>query len=207
MSEGVGELKNAAPLQLSNSLSTPEPLVRRQPPRELMLHRPPQGRAMDKIDISENETVPLDAIAAGVVGMRIVFVNVVAVAGESGWTRGPNRHSRPHPDAAAGWVDPGNARLAVDPHARSHSRSRVGLNCMGRRRTSRPTGMRPGNRSGVSPRSTLRSSRRATASRWPGQNDAGATRACGAVRRGRAARARPLRRRPAESVSLSPSAI
>ena len=41
---------------------------------------------MDKIEIPENETVPLDAIAAGVVGMRIVFVNVFAVAGESGWT-------------------------------------------------------------------------------------------------------------------------
>jgi glyoxylase-like metal-dependent hydrolase (beta-lactamase superfamily II) len=40
---------------------------------------------MDKIDIPESETVALDAIAAGVVGMRIVFVNVFAVAGESGW--------------------------------------------------------------------------------------------------------------------------
>jgi len=41
---------------------------------------------MDKIEIPENETVPLDAIAAGVVGIRILFVNVFAVAGESGWT-------------------------------------------------------------------------------------------------------------------------
>jgi len=41
---------------------------------------------MDKIDVPVDETVPLDAIAAGLVGIRIVFVNVFAVTGEAGWT-------------------------------------------------------------------------------------------------------------------------
>jgi glyoxylase-like metal-dependent hydrolase (beta-lactamase superfamily II) len=41
---------------------------------------------MDKIDIPAEETVPLDAISAGVVGLRVLFVNVFAVAGERGWT-------------------------------------------------------------------------------------------------------------------------
>jgi hypothetical protein len=48
---------------------------------------------MDKIEVPADDTVPLDAIAAGVVGLRIIFVNVFAVAGESGWTlidAGPN---------------------------------------------------------------------------------------------------------------------
>src|SRR5688572_17549028 len=48
---------------------------------------------MDKIDVPAEETVPLDAIAAGVVGLRIIFVNLFAVAGESGRTlidAGPN---------------------------------------------------------------------------------------------------------------------
>jgi glyoxylase-like metal-dependent hydrolase (beta-lactamase superfamily II) len=41
---------------------------------------------MDKVEISADATVPLDAVAAGVVGLRILFVNLFAVAGESGWT-------------------------------------------------------------------------------------------------------------------------
>ena len=41
---------------------------------------------MDKIDVPAEEIIPLDTIAAGVVGLRIIFVNVFAVAGESGWT-------------------------------------------------------------------------------------------------------------------------
>jgi hypothetical protein len=41
---------------------------------------------MDKIDIPAEETVPLDAIATGVIGLRILFVNVFAVRGEAGWT-------------------------------------------------------------------------------------------------------------------------
>src|SRR5688572_20402871 len=39
-----------------------------------------------KIAVPDEETVPLDAISAGVVGLRISVVNVFAVAGESGWT-------------------------------------------------------------------------------------------------------------------------
>lgn len=41
---------------------------------------------MDRIDIPDDDTLPLDAIATGVVGLRILFVNVFAVAGERGWT-------------------------------------------------------------------------------------------------------------------------
>jgi glyoxylase-like metal-dependent hydrolase (beta-lactamase superfamily II) len=41
---------------------------------------------MDKIDIPAEDTVPLDSIATGIVGLRILFVNVYAVAGEAGWT-------------------------------------------------------------------------------------------------------------------------
>jgi glyoxylase-like metal-dependent hydrolase (beta-lactamase superfamily II) len=41
---------------------------------------------MDKIDIPDHDTVSLDAIATGLVGLRIVFVNVFAVTGGSGWT-------------------------------------------------------------------------------------------------------------------------
>jgi glyoxylase-like metal-dependent hydrolase (beta-lactamase superfamily II) len=41
---------------------------------------------MDQIEIPAEETVPLDSIAAGLVGLRILFVNVFAVAGEAGWT-------------------------------------------------------------------------------------------------------------------------
>ena len=40
---------------------------------------------MDKIEVPANETVPYDAIAAGVVGLRTAIVNVFAVAGEAGW--------------------------------------------------------------------------------------------------------------------------
>lgn len=41
---------------------------------------------MDKVDIPADATVPLDAIATGVVGLRILFVNLFAVANEAGWT-------------------------------------------------------------------------------------------------------------------------
>jgi len=41
---------------------------------------------MDKIDIPDHDIVSLDSISPGVVGLRIVFVNVFAVIGESGWT-------------------------------------------------------------------------------------------------------------------------
>jgi glyoxylase-like metal-dependent hydrolase (beta-lactamase superfamily II) len=41
---------------------------------------------MEKIEVPAEETVGLDAIAAGVVGLRIVLVNVFAVASDSGWT-------------------------------------------------------------------------------------------------------------------------
>lgn len=41
---------------------------------------------MDKIEVPHEETTPLDAIATGVVGLRILFVNVFAVSGEAGWT-------------------------------------------------------------------------------------------------------------------------
>jgi len=41
---------------------------------------------MDKIDIPVEETVPLQAIAAGVVGLRILFVNVFGVQSDAGWT-------------------------------------------------------------------------------------------------------------------------
>ena len=41
---------------------------------------------MDRIEIPAEETVPLHAVATGLVGLRIVFVNVFGVAGETGWT-------------------------------------------------------------------------------------------------------------------------
>lgn len=41
---------------------------------------------MKKIEIAAEDIVPLDSIAAGLVGLRILFVNVFAVAGEAGWT-------------------------------------------------------------------------------------------------------------------------
>jgi glyoxylase-like metal-dependent hydrolase (beta-lactamase superfamily II) len=40
---------------------------------------------MDKIELADERTVPLEAIATGVLGMRILFVNVFAVIDESGW--------------------------------------------------------------------------------------------------------------------------
>jgi glyoxylase-like metal-dependent hydrolase (beta-lactamase superfamily II) len=40
---------------------------------------------MDKIDVPADETVPLDAVAAGIVGLRLLFVNVFAVSSASGW--------------------------------------------------------------------------------------------------------------------------
>ena len=41
---------------------------------------------MDKVEIPQEETTPLDAIATGLVGLRVLFVNVFAVSGEAGWT-------------------------------------------------------------------------------------------------------------------------
>ena len=41
---------------------------------------------MDKIDISAEDTVRLDSVATGLVGLRILLVNVFAVVTESGWT-------------------------------------------------------------------------------------------------------------------------
>ena len=41
---------------------------------------------MEKIPLSEYEVTPLEDIADGVTGLRIVFVNVFAVSGPSGWT-------------------------------------------------------------------------------------------------------------------------
>jgi glyoxylase-like metal-dependent hydrolase (beta-lactamase superfamily II) len=40
---------------------------------------------MKEIEISSDQVVPLDAVATGVVGLRIVIVNVFAVTGEDGW--------------------------------------------------------------------------------------------------------------------------
>jgi glyoxylase-like metal-dependent hydrolase (beta-lactamase superfamily II) len=40
---------------------------------------------MDKIDVPVDETVPLDAVAAGIIGLRLLFVNVFAVSSASGW--------------------------------------------------------------------------------------------------------------------------
>ena len=41
---------------------------------------------MDKLDLPSDEIVPLASIAPGVVGVRVLFVNVFAVVGASGWT-------------------------------------------------------------------------------------------------------------------------
>lgn len=41
---------------------------------------------MERIEIPAEETTSLDAVAAGLVGLRILFVNVFAIAGETGWT-------------------------------------------------------------------------------------------------------------------------
>jgi glyoxylase-like metal-dependent hydrolase (beta-lactamase superfamily II) len=41
---------------------------------------------MKEIEIPEDAIVPLDAIAAGVIGLRVLFVNVFAVTIGSGWT-------------------------------------------------------------------------------------------------------------------------
>ena len=41
---------------------------------------------MDKIDVPAEETVPLDAVAPGIIGLRLFFVNVFAVSSDSGWT-------------------------------------------------------------------------------------------------------------------------
>ncbi len=42
---------------------------------------------MDKVEISERDALPLDAIAPGVIGLRIVFVNVFGVTHPNGeWT-------------------------------------------------------------------------------------------------------------------------
>jgi glyoxylase-like metal-dependent hydrolase (beta-lactamase superfamily II) len=42
--------------------------------------------SMEKIEIADTDLVSLDAVATGVVGLRILFVNVFAVTGEAGWT-------------------------------------------------------------------------------------------------------------------------
>jgi glyoxylase-like metal-dependent hydrolase (beta-lactamase superfamily II) len=42
---------------------------------------------MEKVDVAEKDALPLDAIARGVIGLRIVFVNVFAVTHANGeWT-------------------------------------------------------------------------------------------------------------------------
>jgi glyoxylase-like metal-dependent hydrolase (beta-lactamase superfamily II) len=41
---------------------------------------------MKDIAVPAAETVPLDHVATGVVGLRALFVNVFAVQGEHGWT-------------------------------------------------------------------------------------------------------------------------
>ena len=41
---------------------------------------------MKEIPVPADETVSLDAIAAGVAGLRIAFVNVFGIRGDSGWT-------------------------------------------------------------------------------------------------------------------------
>jgi len=41
---------------------------------------------MDQIRVPQDDIVPLDAIAVGVVGVRVVIVNVFAVGGPDGWT-------------------------------------------------------------------------------------------------------------------------
>jgi glyoxylase-like metal-dependent hydrolase (beta-lactamase superfamily II) len=41
---------------------------------------------MEKIEVPAAEVVSLDAVATGVVGLRVLFVNVFAVSGERGWT-------------------------------------------------------------------------------------------------------------------------
>jgi glyoxylase-like metal-dependent hydrolase (beta-lactamase superfamily II) len=40
---------------------------------------------MEKIEVSDEKTVSLDAIAPGVLGTRLLFVNVFAVVDEAGW--------------------------------------------------------------------------------------------------------------------------
>lgn len=40
---------------------------------------------MDKIEIPDDEIVPLDEVAAGLFGLRTLFVNVFAVASDTGW--------------------------------------------------------------------------------------------------------------------------
>jgi len=41
---------------------------------------------MDKIELPADEVVPLDAVAAGVSGVRLVLVNVFSIAHDAGWT-------------------------------------------------------------------------------------------------------------------------
>ena len=53
---------------------------------ELALRSPWSGQWTRLKLPAEADGVPYDAIAAGVVGLRISVVNVFAVAGESGWT-------------------------------------------------------------------------------------------------------------------------
>jgi len=39
-----------------------------------------------KIEVSDDQVVPLDNIAPGLIGLRILFVNVFAIVGDNGWT-------------------------------------------------------------------------------------------------------------------------
>lgn len=39
-----------------------------------------------KIELADEETVPLETIAPGVVGLRVLFTNVFALSSEAGWT-------------------------------------------------------------------------------------------------------------------------
>src|SRR5579875_1965210 len=42
---------------------------------------------MDKIEVPENQVVPLDAVAPGLMGLKIAFVNVFGVSADGGaWT-------------------------------------------------------------------------------------------------------------------------
>jgi glyoxylase-like metal-dependent hydrolase (beta-lactamase superfamily II) len=41
---------------------------------------------MHELEVPEEDIVPLDAIAAGVLGVRVLFVNVFALTGPDGWT-------------------------------------------------------------------------------------------------------------------------
>jgi hypothetical protein len=56
-----------------------------------------RGGTMDRIDISAEDTVRLDSVATGLVGLRILLVNVFAVVTDSGWTFRSRRRDRRSP--------------------------------------------------------------------------------------------------------------